>query len=152
MPWEIIGNLTSSAARDCGLVEGIPIAAGCGDQAAGTFGAGLVEPGRVLDGAGTASVFTICTDRYVPDVEHKALFTAHLVVPGLWYALAYINGGGLNLRWFRDELAEAERLPRPFRIEKHLCFVGRDGGPCSGGVRFFDVSAASGRTCLPQRG
>ncbi|NIP67765.1 MAG: xylulose kinase, partial [Planctomycetales bacterium] len=37
------------------------------------------------------------------------MFNARLVPPDLWYALAYINGGGLNLRWFRDELAEAEK-------------------------------------------
>ena len=108
-PWEIIGKLTVSAARDCGLQAGTPIAAGCGDQAAGLLGAAMVEPGIVLDVAGTASVFSICTDRYVPDVKHKTLFTAHLVPPDLWYALGYINGGGLNLRWFRDEIAREEK-------------------------------------------
>jgi xylulokinase len=108
-PWEIIGKLTGSAARDCGLVEGTPIAAGCGDQAAGMLGAAMVEPGTVFDVAGTASVFAICIDRFVPDVRHKTLFTARLVPPDLWYALAYINGGGLNLRWFRDELAGEEK-------------------------------------------
>jgi len=107
-PWEIIGRLTAAAARDCDLREGTPIAAGCGDQAAGLLGAAMVEPGVVLDVAGTASVFSICTDRYVPDVRHKTLFTAHLVPPDLWYALGYINGGGLNLRWFRDEIAREE--------------------------------------------
>ncbi|MDH7485081.1 MAG: FGGY family carbohydrate kinase [Anaerolineae bacterium] len=104
-PWEIIGKVTPQAARDCGLVAGTPIAAGAGDQAAGMLGAAMVEPGLVFDVAGTASVFAICVDRFVPDVEHKTLFTARLVPEELWYALAYINGGGLNLRWFRDELA-----------------------------------------------
>jgi xylulokinase len=108
-PWEVIGTLTPAAARDCGLVAGIPITAGCGDQGAGTLGAGMVEPGVALDVAGTASVFTIATDQYVPDVQNKTLFTAHLVVPDLWYALAYINGGGLNLRWFRDEFVAEEK-------------------------------------------
>ncbi len=37
------------------------------------------------------------------------MFTARLVPEDLWYALAYINGGGLNLRWFRDELAREEQ-------------------------------------------
>ena len=44
-----------------------------------------------------ASVFAICVDRFAPDVAHKTLFTARLVPEDLWYALAYINGGGLNL-------------------------------------------------------
>lgn len=104
-PWEVVGQLTPAAAKDCGLKAGTPIAAGAGDQAAGMLGAGMVEPGLVFDVAGTASVFAICVDRFVPDVAHKTLFTARLVPQDLWYALAYINGGGLNLRWFRDELA-----------------------------------------------
>lgn len=108
-PWEVVGKLTPNAARDCGLPSGIPIAAGCGDQAAGMLGAAMVEPGLVFDVAGTASVFSICVDRFTPDLEHKTLFTARLVPEDLWYALAYINGGGLNLRWFRDELAQEEK-------------------------------------------
>ena len=108
-PWEIIGQLTAEAAEGCGLLAGTPIAAGCGDQAAGMLGAAMVETGMVFDVAGTASVFSICVDRYTPDLEHKTLFTARLVPEDLWYALAYINGGGLNLRWFRDQLAEEEK-------------------------------------------
>jgi xylulokinase len=104
-PWEVIGQLTPTAARACGLKAGTPIAAGAGDQAAGMLGAAMIEPGLVFDVAGTASVFAICVDRFVPDVAHKTLFTARLVPEDLWYSLAYINGGGLNLRWFRDELA-----------------------------------------------
>ncbi len=108
-PWEIIGQLTAEAAEACGLLAGTPIAAGCGDQAAGMLGAAMVEPGMVFDVAGTASVFSICVDQYTPDLAHKTLFTGRLVPEDLWYSLAYINGGGLNLRWFRDELAKEEK-------------------------------------------
>lgn len=69
----------------------------------------MVEPSLVFDVAGTASVFAICVDEFIPDLERRTLFTARLVPDDLWYALAYINGGGLNLRWFRDELAEEEK-------------------------------------------
>lgn len=108
-PWEIIGHLSPEAAEHTGLLEGTPIAAGAGDQAAGMLGAGMVKPGMVLDVAGTASVFSICVDRFVPDLKYKTLFTVRLVPENLYCALAYINGGGLNLRWFRDELAKNER-------------------------------------------
>ncbi len=107
-PREIIGHLTPRAAADTGLLAGTPVAAGCGDQAAGMLGAGMVEPGQVFDVAGTASVMAICTDRFAPDVEHRTLFSARLVPEGLWYSLAYINGGGMNLRWFRDTFADKE--------------------------------------------
>jgi xylulokinase len=108
-PWELIGQVTPEAAAACGLKAGTPIAAGCGDQAAGMLGAGMVRPGLVFDVAGTASVFAVCVDQFVPDLRHRTLFTACLAIPGLYYCLAYINGGGLNLRWFRDELAAHEK-------------------------------------------
>jgi len=108
-PWEVIGQVTREAARATGLKQGTPIAAGCGDQAAGMLGAAMTSPGLVFDVAGTASVFAVCLDRFVADTQHGTLFTASLPIPDLYYALAYINGGGLNLRWFRDELAYYEK-------------------------------------------
>ena len=110
LPWDIVGRLTQKAAKDCGLVSGIPVAAGAGDQTAGFLGAGIVDAGRVVDVAGTASCFLSCVDRYRPDVENKTFICLRAVIPHLWYPLAYINGGGLCLRWFRDEFAKEEKL------------------------------------------
>ena len=107
-PWEVIGKITKEAAAATGLLPGTPIAAGCGDQAAGMLGAAMVHPGLVFDVAGTASVLAVCVDRFVTDRVNRTLFTACLPIPGLYYCLAYINGGGLNLRWFRDQFANVE--------------------------------------------
>jgi len=104
-PWEIIGELTSEEAEKTGLARGIPIVAGAGDGVACAFGAGLTRPGLCLDIAGTASAFYVSTDTVVPDNRHKTLLYLKSVVPGLWSVGAYINGGGLCLRWFRDEIA-----------------------------------------------
>lgn len=108
-PWEIVGRLTRRAAEATGLLEGTPIAAGCGDQAANVLGAGIVDPGMIYDAAGTASVFSIVLDRFATDTTYKALMTCPHVVPGLYYAMAYVAGGGLNLRWFRDAVCGAEK-------------------------------------------
>ncbi|MCJ7738342.1 MAG: FGGY family carbohydrate kinase [Anaerolineae bacterium] len=107
VPWEIIGEVTDEASKAFGLAPGTPIAAGCGDTAAGALGAGIVRPGMVLDTAGTASVLAGCTDQFVADEENRALLCMRSVVPGLWNPLAYIAGGGLALRWFRDEFSGA---------------------------------------------
>jgi xylulokinase len=103
-PWEVIGELRPEAAKDFGLVPGIPLAAGAGDTAAGALGAGVVNPGMLLDTAGTASVLACCTDRFVADRENRALLTMRSVVPGVWNPLAYVGGGGLTLPWFRDKV------------------------------------------------
>lgn len=104
-PSAIVGEVTPGAARDFGLPPGIPVAAGAGDTAASALGAGIVRPGMLLDVAGTASVLAGCTDRFVADVEHRTLLVMRSIVPGLWHPLAYIGGGGLALRWFRDQFA-----------------------------------------------
>lgn len=108
-PWEIIGELVSEEASKLGLPKGIPIAAGAGDGMACTFGAGLTQPGLCLDIAGTASAFYVSTDKLVPDTRYKTLLYLKSVVPELWCVGAYINGGGLCLRWFRDEIAKEEK-------------------------------------------
>jgi len=104
-PYDIVGKLTPEAADCAGLVPGIPVAAGAGDQAATSLGAGIVEPGQVFDVAGTASVFSACVDRRVVDTEHRTFLCARSVIRDLWVPIAYINGGGLCLKWFRDEMA-----------------------------------------------
>lgn len=105
-PWKVIGTMTEKAAKDCGLVSGIAIAAGMGDQAAGFLGAGLVEPGMLVDVAGTASVFACCVDEYKPDLKFKTLLFPKAASKGLWFPHAFIGGGGLCLRWFRDGIVK----------------------------------------------
>lgn len=102
-PWHVIGEVKEQASRDFGLQPGTLIAAGAGDTAANALGAGIVEPGLVFDVAGTASVLAGCTDSFVADAKNRALLTMRSVIPGLWNPLAYIGGGGLILRWFRDQ-------------------------------------------------
>ncbi len=101
-PWQVIGEVREKAAKDFGLAVGMPIVAGAGDTAAGALGAGIVRPGMIFDTAGTASVFAGTTDQFVADTTDRALLTMRSVVEGLWNPLAYIAGGGLALRWFRD--------------------------------------------------
>jgi xylulokinase len=102
-PSAIIGEVSERSAKEFGLAPGTPIAAGAGDTAANALGAGIVKPGMLFDVAGTAAVLAGCTDKFVADTQNRALLTMHSVIPELWIPLAYIGGGGLVLRWFRDQ-------------------------------------------------
>ena len=118
-PWRVIGEVTEQAARDFGMAPGTPIAAGCGDTAANALGAGIVQAGMLFDVAGTASVFAGCTDQFVADEKQRALLTMRSVIPGLWNPLAYIAGGGIALRWFRDQFYNTQR-GQPLLAEDNL--------------------------------
>lgn len=125
---ECAGGLTPETATGMGLLPGTPMAVGCGDTAASVFGAGIAEEGFCYDIAGTASVFAGCTMRFAPDVQSKTLNYMRSPIDGLWTPLAYINGGGLCLRWFRDvsgkSYAELDRLAEQAERGSHgLIFV-----------------------------
>jgi xylulokinase len=104
-PLDVVGEVTRDGERATGVPAGTPVAAGAGDQTAASLGAGVVDPGQAFDSAGTASVFAMCTDDFSPDLSGRALMATHSVIEGRFIALAFINGGGLALRWFRDEVA-----------------------------------------------
>lgn len=100
-PWDIVGGLTDSHAAAAGLLPGTPIAAGLGDTAAAMLGAGIARPGLLFDVAGTASVLSCCTAEYRPDTDGKTLIYARSALSDLWTPLAYINGGGQCLAWYK---------------------------------------------------
>jgi xylulokinase len=103
----IIGHLSREAANRCGLVQGIPLVAGAGDQVAGCLGAGLVESGQLVDVAGTFPVLATCLNHFLADTHHGMLQPlAGPLGDDHWYPMMYISGGGLTHRWFRDQFAD----------------------------------------------
>jgi xylulokinase len=109
-PFEVVGHINTAAASLTGLAAGIPVVAGAGDTAASIFGAGLFGRDEVLDCAGTASVFCCGADSFSPDVNHKTMTMMRSPEDGRWFPLAYINGGGLCVRWFRDSFTGSPPL------------------------------------------
>ncbi|HIV13639.1 MAG TPA: hypothetical protein IAA63_10940, partial [Candidatus Pullilachnospira stercoravium] len=99
-PWTVVGRLTEPAARECGLLPGTAVVAGCGDSAASALGAGIVKKDMIYDVAGTASIFSCSTEQFTPDLKHKTLLFSRSVIDGLYTPLAYIGGGGMCLPWF----------------------------------------------------
>jgi len=104
-PHTVVGQLTAAMARRCGLRAGVPVIAGCGDTAASFLACGATREGVCVDVAGTASVFAATTGTYSFDTRHEVLGWGRSATPGLWHPYAYINGGGMNLEWFRTQLA-----------------------------------------------
>ena len=106
-PEQRIGVMTEAMAAQCGLAAGISVIAGCGDTAASFLACGATAPGICVDVAGTASVFAATTVDFSPDIRGGTLGCGQSVTPGLWHPYAYINGGGMNLEWFRREFGGA---------------------------------------------
>jgi xylulokinase len=79
--------------------------AGAGDQPAGFLGAGFLEAGQLLDVSGSTTLLCCSVDTCNPDTGRHAVMYMPSIIKGKYTAFSYINGGGITLKWFRDELA-----------------------------------------------
>ena len=100
---EVCARVSREAAGLTGLVEGTPIVAGAGDQAAGAVGMGITRPGAVSATIGTSGVVFAATDRPALDPKGRLHTFCH-AIPGRWHVMGVTQAAGLSLRWLRDEL------------------------------------------------
>lgn len=103
---EIVGRVGEAAAKQCGLVPGIPVVAGGLDAACGTLGAGVLHPGETQEQGGQAGGMSICLRECKTDPR---LIMSFHVVPDRWLLQGGTVGGGGVVRWLERELGAAER-------------------------------------------
>lgn len=110
-------RLGAAAARELGLLEGTPIAAGAGDQAAQAVGSGIVDEGTVCVTIGTSGVVFAPMHTYRPEPQGRLHCFCH-AVPGMWHLMGVMLSAGGSLRWLRDLLGD--------EFNEHACYLGRD--------------------------
>lgn len=105
----IIGEIPRALAEDLGFRARVKVVAGGHDQPAGALGAGVLEPGRAMLSIGTTEALASVTSRPRPEMLGYHVSCYPHAAPGLFIALSGNQTGGRLLRWYRDELAAAER-------------------------------------------
>jgi xylulokinase len=110
---ESTGVLRESVAEELGLAQGIPVAAGGGDNAAAAVGTGIVGPGLVNSSVGTSGVLFAHASDFNPDPSGRLHAFCH-AVPGAYHLMGVTLSAGGSLSWWRetlggdyDELVEA---------------------------------------------
>ncbi len=103
-----IGEVTSAAAKDTGLPEGLPVIIGGGDQQCGAVGVGVVKPGRVKATIGTGTFILAFEAQPRFDPQRRLLCSCH-AVPNRWVIEASIFTSGIIYRWFRDQFGHEEK-------------------------------------------
>jgi len=81
--------------------DGIPVAAGGGDQAAGAVGVGVDRKGPVSVALGTSGVVFAALDAFAADPEARVHAFCH-AVPGAWHAMGVMLSAAGSLTWLRD--------------------------------------------------
>lgn len=102
----VAGRLGADAAQDLGLTQGIPVATGAGDGAAGAVGIGAVAPGDGFISLGTSGQVFVTTKTCEPNPERRTHAYAH-TLPNLWFQMAAMLNGARPMAWL------AELLQRP---------------------------------------
>lgn len=104
---EVSGRLTKDAATALGLVEGIPVVGGGGDQAAGAVGNGITSAGIVSATLGTSGVVFAHSDKPTRDPLGRVHTMCH-AVEGKWCVFGCMLSAGGSFQWFRNQLGQHE--------------------------------------------
>jgi xylulokinase len=107
IPPEWLPPLHESPEAAGNAANGVPVAAGAGDQAAGALGVGVEGPGPLSVVLGTSGVVFAALDSFSFDPAGRAHSFCH-AVPGRWHAMGVMLSAAGSLRWFRDAIAAGE--------------------------------------------
>jgi xylulokinase len=88
--------------------DGVPVAAGAGDQAAGALGVGVDRPGPLSVALGTSGVVFAALEAFAADDAGRVHAFCH-AVPGAWHAMGVMLSAAGSLRWLRDTVAAGAR-------------------------------------------
>jgi xylulokinase len=82
--------------------EGVPVAAGAGDQGAGALGVGVDRAGGPVSVVlGTSGVVLSALPGYAADPKGRVQASCH-ALPGAWFGMGVILSAAGSLRWLRD--------------------------------------------------
>lgn len=102
---EEIGTLTGRASREMGLAAKTPVCAGGGDVSCLAVGSGVIRPGVVNVGIGTAGHALAFAESLDPAAFNRLWPMCHSV-PGAFFWLGCSYTCGASLAWLSDQLGE----------------------------------------------
>lgn len=136
---EIIGYVTDEAAKETGLVAGIPVVAGCSDAMAAMHATGMSCLGEAGESSGTTSLVFVGSDiKSAPDIP---VVTRPCSIDGMpWIFDAPIQTSEAALKWFIEKFAKEEQLyaeEHGKKIYTYLNELALEAEAGSGGIIFF---------------
>ena len=102
-------RVSAEGARATGLLEGTPIAAGGGDQAAQAVGSGIVGEGIVSATLGTSGVVFAHSDEFRVEPNGRLHAFCH-AVPHKWHLMGVMLSAAGSFEWYRNTLGTWEEM------------------------------------------
>jgi sugar (pentulose or hexulose) kinase len=107
-PGEVIGELSSEAAKDLSLPNNIPVIMGSGDQQCSALGLGVIETGQAKITLGTGTFVDYVVDRPVKPAGNIPIFSIPSPIKGKWNLEASMPGTGTAMKWFKDNFSQLQ--------------------------------------------
>ena len=137
------GALRSEISAETGLTAGIPVSCAVHDQYAAALGTGVIRPGNVMFGAGTAWVLLPMSDRLAPPVVNSA-YVCHHLFKGVYGQILSLHTGGSAVSWARRFLNLSSIT------DQELDPLLKEIPPGSTGVQFWPFVTAGGTARLKE--
>jgi len=114
----VVGDLDKRVATLIGVPPGIPVVIGANDTTCAAVGAGVIEPGKLMNTTGTTDIMVLCLDR--PFAGRNHLLRTH-AYPDRWLAMRIVGAGGASVEWFRKTFCQ--EMSREFFYDQYLSTV-----------------------------
>jgi xylulokinase len=111
LPSEWLPEALESPVVSGASADGVPVAAGAGDQAAGALGVGVDRPGPLSVVLGTSGVVFAALPGFGADPDGRVHAFCH-AVPGGWHAMGVMLSAAGSLGWLRQAAAPGEPADR----------------------------------------
>jgi xylulokinase len=101
---DLLPEVLESPAVSGTRADGVPVAAGAGDQAAGALGVGVSHPGPLSIVLGTSGVVFAASEQFRSEPEGRLQAFCH-ARPSAWHVMGVMLSAAGSLGWARDTLA-----------------------------------------------
>jgi xylulokinase len=107
IPMDWVPDALESTGLSGQTADGLPVAAGAGDQAAGALGVGVDRPGPLSVVLGTSGVVFAALPAFAADPDGRVHSFCHAVPDG-WHAMGVMLSAAGSLGWLREVVAPGE--------------------------------------------
>lgn len=102
---EVLGQLSTKAAKELGLNESVQVVAGGVDNSCMALGARAFKEGRSYNSLGSSSWIAVSSSKPLLNDKSRPYVFAH-VVPGMYASATAIFSAGSSLCWVKDQFCE----------------------------------------------
>ena len=106
-PAQTLGTITTQAAKETGIPEGLPLIAAAADKACEVIGSGSLEPSIGCLSYGTTATINVTHKKYVEPIPLLPAYPS--AVPGYHTVEVQVYRGYWMVNWFKEEFGHLEK-------------------------------------------